>query len=168
MLFRSGQVSIRVRLDVGSLHERDFEQGYAHLLEHLLFRESKYLGQAEAIAAWQRLGATFGADANAETSPTHTAYKIDLPNIDRAKLVESFKYISGMVREPVLNDFNVNAELPIVLAEKRERRGASERVSQLTRRTFFAGQRLSARSPIGIDETLNAADGAKQIGRAHV
>ncbi|MEM9312694.1 MAG: insulinase family protein, partial [Pseudomonadota bacterium] len=34
-----GQVSIRVRLDVGSLHERDFEQGYAHLLEHLLFRE---------------------------------------------------------------------------------------------------------------------------------
>ncbi|MEO0642699.1 MAG: insulinase family protein, partial [Pseudomonadota bacterium] len=46
-----GQVSIRVRLDVGSLHERDFEQGYAHLLEHLLFRESKYLGQAEAIAA---------------------------------------------------------------------------------------------------------------------
>ena len=156
-----GQVSIRVRLDVGSLHERDFEQGYAHLLEHLLFRESKYLGQAEAIAAWQRLGATFGADANAETSPTHTAYKIDLPNIDRAKLVESFKYISGMVREPVLNDFNVNAELPIVLAEKRERGGASERVSQLTRRTFFAGQRLSARSPIGIDETLNAADGAK-------
>ena len=156
-----GQVSIRVRLDVGSLHERDFEQGYAHLLEHLLFRESKYLGQAEAIAAWQRLGATFGADANAETSPTHTAYKIDLPNVDQAKLVESFKYISGMVREPVLNDFNVDAELPIVLAEKRERGGASERVSQLTRRTFFAGQRLSTRSPIGIDETLRAATGAR-------
>ncbi|MDJ0978857.1 MAG: insulinase family protein [Erythrobacter sp.] len=156
-----GQVSIRVRVDVGSLHERDFEQGYAHLLEHLLFRESKYLGQAEAIAAWQRLGATFGADANAETSPTHTAYKIDLPNIDRAKLVESFKYISGMIREPVLNDFNVNAELPIVLAEKRERGGAGQRVSELTRTTFFAGQRLATRSPIGILETLNAADGAK-------
>ncbi|MEM8726080.1 MAG: insulinase family protein, partial [Pseudomonadota bacterium] len=35
-----GQVSIRVRVDAGSLHERDEEQGYAHLLEHLLFRES--------------------------------------------------------------------------------------------------------------------------------
>ncbi|MEM1194586.1 MAG: insulinase family protein [Pseudomonadota bacterium] len=156
-----GQVSIRVRIDAGSLHERDFEQGYAHLLEHLLFRESKYLGQAEAIAAWQRLGATFGADANAETSPTHTAYKIDLPNVDREKLIESFKYISGMIREPVLNDFNVNAELPIVLAEKRERGGASERVAQLTRQTFFAGQRLSTRSPIGVDKTLKAANGAK-------
>jgi len=155
-----GQVSIRVRVDAGSLHERDSEQGYAHLLEHLLFRESKYLGQAEAIAAWQRLGATFGADANAETSPTHTAYKLDVPNIDRPKLIESFKYISGMIREPVLNDANVAAERPIVLAEKRERGGAAERVAQLTRRTFFAGQRLSERSPIGTVETLNAATGA--------
>jgi len=55
-----GQVSIRVRIDAGSLHEQETEQGFAHLLEHLLFRESQYLGKAEAIAAWQRLGATFG------------------------------------------------------------------------------------------------------------
>jgi len=156
-----GQVSIRVRIDAGSLHERDFEQGYAHLLEHLLFRESKYLGQAEAIAAWQRLGATFGSDANAETSPTHTAYKLDVPNINQAKLTESFKYLSGMIREPVLNDANVAAERPIVLAEKRERGGAGERVSQLFRRTLYAGQRLATRSPIGTVATLEAATGER-------
>jgi len=155
-----GQVSIRVRIDAGSLHERDHEQGYAHFLEHLLFRESKYLGPGEAIATWQRLGATFGADANAETSPTHTAFKIDLPNADRAKLEESFKYISGMIREPVLSDANVAAELPIVLAEKRERGGAGERVANFSRRTLFAGQRLASRSPIGTVETLEAATGA--------
>ena len=153
------QVSIRVRVDAGSLHEEDSEQGYAHLLEHLLFRESKYLGQAEAISAWQRLGATFGSDANAETSPTHTAYKLDIPNIDQAKLSESFKLLSGMIREPVLNDANVSAERPIVLAEKRERGGAGQRMAELTRQTFFAGQRLATRSPIGTDETLRAADG---------
>lgn len=153
------QVSIRVRIDAGSLHEEDSEQGYAHLLEHLLFRESKYLGKAEAISAWQRLGATFGSDANAETSPTHTAYKLDIPNIDNAKLAESFKLLSGMIREPVLSDANVAAERPIVLAEKRERGGAGQRMADLTRRTFFAGQRLSARNPIGTDETLRAANG---------
>lgn len=153
------QVSIRVRVDAGSLHEEDSEQGYAHLLEHLLFRESKYLGQAEAISAWQRLGATFGSDANAETSPTHTAYKLDIPNIDQAKLAESFKLLSGMIREPVLNDANVSAERPIVLAEKRERGGAGQRMADLTRSTFFAGQRLATRSPIGTDETLKAANG---------
>jgi zinc protease len=154
-----GQVSIRVRIDAGSLHERDNEQGYAHLLEHLLFRESKYLGQGKAIAAWQRLGATFGSDANAETSPTHTAYKLDIPNVDRAKLSESFRLLSGMVRAPVLSDANVKAELPIVLAEKRERGGANQRVSDVTRSTFFAGQRLATRSPIGTEDTLRAANG---------
>jgi zinc protease len=153
------QVSIRVRIDAGSLYELDSEQGYAHLLEHLLFRESKYLGKAEAISAWQRLGATFSSDANAETSPTHTAYKLDIPNIDNAKLTESFKLLSGMIREPVLSDANVAAERPIVLAEKRERGGAGLRMADLTRQTFFAGQRLSVRNPIGTDATLNAASG---------
>ncbi|MCK0127944.1 insulinase family protein [Erythrobacter sp. F6033] len=155
------QVSIRVRVDAGSLHEREWEQGYAHLLEHMLFRESKYLGQAEAIAAWQRLGATFGSDANAETSPTHTAYKLDIPDIDAAKLLESFKLLSGMIREPVINEANVEAERPIVLAEKRERGGAAQRIADLTRTTFFAGQRLSTRSPIGTVETLQGATGPK-------
>ncbi|BDI61537.1 M16 family metallopeptidase [Qipengyuania nanhaisediminis] len=154
-----GQIAVRVRVDAGSLHEEDAEQGFAHLLEHLLFRESKYLGQAEAIAAWQRLGATFGSDANAETSPTHTAYKLDIPDIDDAKLYESFRLLSGMIREPVLSDENVAAERPIVLAEKRERGGAAQRVNDLTRRTFFAGQRLATRNPIGTVETLEAATG---------
>ncbi|MFO6448572.1 M16 family metallopeptidase [Erythrobacter sp. NE805] len=153
------QMSIRVRIDAGSLYEGDSEQGFAHLLEHLLFRESKYLGQAEAISAWQRLGATFGSDANAETTPTHTAYKLDIPNIDQAKLSESFKLLSGMIREPVLNDANVAAERPIVLAEKRERGGAGLRMADLTRQTFFAGQRLAVRNPIGTDATLNGATG---------
>ena len=153
------QVSIRVRIDAGSLYETDSEQGYAHLLEHLLFRESKYLGRGEAIAAWQRLGATFGSDANAETTPTHTAFKLDIPNIDAFKLTESFKLLSGMVREPVLSDVNVDADRPIVMAEKRERGGAGERMGDLTRETFFAGQRLAKRSTIGTDETLRAAKG---------
>ena len=83
-------------------------------------------GQGEAIAAWQRLGATFGSDANAETTPTHTVYKLDIPDVNDAKLAESFKLLSGMIRSPVLNDVNVDAERPIVLAEKRERGGAGQ------------------------------------------
>src|SRR6478736_6205673 len=30
-----GQVAIRVRMDVGSLMEKDSERGFAHLIEHL-------------------------------------------------------------------------------------------------------------------------------------
>ena len=154
-----GQVSIRIRIDAGSIHERESEQGFAHLLEHLLFRESKYLSAGEAIPTWQRLGASFGSDTNAETSPTHTVYKLDLPNATSAALEESFKLLSGMIREPVLSDANVNAERPIVLAEKRDRGGAARRVAVGTRQTMFAGQRLANRLPIGTEATLNAANG---------
>lgn len=155
-----GQVSIRIRVDAGSLHEADSEQGYAHLLEHLLFRESKYLGPGEAIPTWQRLGATFGSDTNAETSPTHTVYKLDLPNANGGSLNESFRLLSGMVREPVLSQANINAEVPIVLAEKRERGGGQARAFDQVRQTLFAGQRLAIRPPIGTEATLRAASPA--------
>lgn len=161
-----GQVSIRIRIDAGSLHEEDAERGYAHLLEHLTFRESKYLGQAAAIPTWQRLGATFGSDTNAETSATHTVYKLDLPNATPAALAESFKLLSGMIREPVLSPENLGVEVPIVLAEKRERGGAALRVAEESRKVLFAGQRLADRLPIGTDETLNAAT-AKAVQAFH-
>jgi len=152
-----GQVSIRIRVDAGSLHERDGEQGYAHLLEHLLFRESKYLGPGEAIPTWQNMGATFGSDTNAETTPTHTVYKLDLPGVTPSSLDESFKLLSGMVRDPVLSQRNLDTDIPIVLAEKRERGGAALRVNDKTRQTLFAGQLLAERQPIGTEETLLAA-----------
>lgn len=160
------QVSIRIRIDAGSLHERDDERGFAHLMEHLSFRESKYLGPAMAIPTWQRLGATFGSDTNAETTPTHTVYKLDLPNATPASLEESFKLLSGMIREPVINETNLAAEVPIVLAEKRERGGAAERVVEGTRKTLFAGQPLAERMPIGTVETLTGAT-AEEVQEFH-
>ncbi len=152
-----GQVSIRIRIDAGSLHERDDELGFAHLLEHLLFRESKYLGPAEAIPTWQRLGATFGSDTNASTTPTQTVYKLDLPNASPQNLEESFKLLSGMIREPVLSAANLAAEVPIVLAEKRESGGPEERNSETSRKVLFAGQRFAERPPIGTEATLTGA-----------
>src|SRR5437660_1393727 len=74
-----GQVAVRVRIDAGSLNERDSEQGYAHLIEHLSFRGSKYVPDGEAKRVWQRFGATFGSDSNAQTTATQTVYKLDLP-----------------------------------------------------------------------------------------
>lgn len=152
-----GQVSIRVRIDAGSLNERDDERGFAHLIEHLVFRQSKYLGEGEAIHAWQRLGASFGTDTNAETTPTGTTFAIDLPEATPTSLDETVKYLSGMVIAPTLSDRNIQTDLPIVLAEKRERGGAAERVQDALREVLYAGQPLAERAPIGTDRTLLAA-----------
>ncbi len=156
-----GQVSVRVLVDAGSLYETDPQRGYAHLIEHLTFRDSKYLKAGEAIPAWQRLGATFGSDTNAETSPTQTVYKLDIPDVSPAKLDETFRLLSGMITAPIFTDVGVKTEVPIVLAEMRERSGPQTRILDGTRAVFFAGQPLGSRSPIGTEETLNAADPAK-------
>ena len=156
-----GQISVRVLVDAGSLYETEPQRGYAHLIEHLTFRDSKYLKAGEAIPAWQRLGATFGSDTNAETSPTQTVYKLDIPDISSAKLDETFRLLSGMITAPVFTDVGVKTEVPIVLAEMRERSGPQTRILDGTRALFCAGQPLGSRSPIGTEETLNAATPAK-------
>jgi zinc protease len=154
------QVSIRIRIDAGSLYETEKERGFAHFIEHLTFRESKYLKEGEAIPIWQRLGATFGSDTNAETTPTQTVFKLDLPGATPEHLDESFKLLSGMIAAPIFTDHGVATELPIVLAEMRERGGAAQRVSEATRSLYFTGQPLADRSPIGREDTLRAATAA--------
>src|SRR5690606_14374940 len=111
-----GQVSIRVRIDAGSLHEQEHERGFAHLIEHLVFRQSRDLGNGAAIPHFQRLGASLGNDTNAITSPTQTVFQLDLPNANATSLEESVRLFSGMIREPTLSAANITTEVPIVLA----------------------------------------------------
>ena len=162
----AGQVSIRVRIDAGALHENDDEQGFAHLIEHLSFRGSTFVPDGEAKRIWQRFGVTFGSDSNAQTTPTQTAYKLDLPNATPEKLDESIKIISGMIRNPRISEVALNAERAIVLAELREGGGAQQAYGDAIRQHVFQGQRLASRSTIGTPETLQAAD-AKRLTAFH-
>ncbi|PAV72058.1 hypothetical protein WR25_03844 [Diploscapter pachys] len=155
-----GQVSIRVRIDAGSLNEKDSERGYAHFIEHLSFRGSEYVPDGEAKRVWQRFGATFGSDSNASTTPTQTLYKLDLPSATEQTVDESLKILSGMMEQPTLTDAAVSAERPIVLAERREQPGPQVKLQEAMSKLFFAGQPLAERSPIGTLQTLEAANGA--------
>ena len=159
-----GQVSIRMAIDAGSLHERKGEAGFAHFNEHLSFRGSKYVPDGEAKRLWQRLGATFGSDTNASTTPTQTIYKLDLPSATPAGLEESVKVLSGMMAAPDITQAEVDAERRTVLAELREGSGAEQRAGDASRATFFAGQALGDHSPIGDTGSLNAATPATLRG----
>ncbi len=152
-----GQVVIRVRMDVGSLMERDSERGFAHLIEHLSFRGSTYVPDGDSKRIWQRLGVTFGSDSNAKTTFTQTVYQLDLPSATPAGLDESFKILSGMVSGPVLNQHWLDAERPVVLAEGREQPGADKRMRDAMFGMMFAGQPVAVREPIGTVAALNAA-----------
>ncbi len=161
-----GQVAVRVRIDAGSLNERDDERGFAHFIEHLSFRGSEYVPDSQAKRIWQRFGATFGSDSNAQTTPVSTTYKLDLPSATEAGLDESMKILGGMMAKPAITDAAITAERPVVLAEQREQPGPQVRFGDALRQTFFAGQPLAERSPIGTVKTLEAATAAS-VGGFH-
>jgi len=152
-----GQISIRLAIDAGSLNELPSEAGFAHFNEHLSFRGSKYVPDGEAKRLFQRLGATFGSDTNASTTPTQTIYKLDLPAATPQGLDEAVKVLSGMMASPSITQGEVDAERRTVLAELREGSGPGQRVGDATRTLFFAGQALGAKPPIGDTASLNAA-----------
>lgn len=154
-----GQVSIRLRVDAGSFMEQPHQEGWAHLIEHLSFRESRYLASGEARRAWQRLGVSFGSDSNASTGHISTVYQLDIPAATPESLAESMRLLSGMIREPVLTDATVDAERPIVVAERRERDGPEFRIATASREHMFRGQLLGQRSTIGTETSLQAANG---------
>lgn len=152
-----GQVAVRVRIDAGSLMEGESERGFAHLIEHLTFRGSIYVPDGEAKRLWQRLGTTFGSDTNAQTTPTGTTYKLDLPAATTDGLDESLKVMAGMMAQPTITAAALTAERPVVLAEQREQPGPQVRIGDAVRKTLFAGQPLADRSPIGNIKALESA-----------
>ncbi|WP_298395212.1 pitrilysin family protein [Sphingobium sp.] len=156
-----GQVSVRLRIDAGSLMEQPDELGYAHYIEHLSMRGSRHVPDGESKRIWQRLGVSFGSDSNAQTTPTGTTYALDLPQATPASLSESMKILAGMMTDPNIVDSAVEAERAVVLAERRESEGPQMRLSDASRLHFFAGQPVADHTPIGTVATLNAATAAK-------
>ncbi len=138
-----GQVAVRVRIDAGSLMEKDGERGYAHLLEHLSFRGSTFVPDGDSKRIWQRLGVTFGSDSNASTSFTQTVYNLDLPDADDAGLDESFKILAGMMSGPTITPESLGAERPVVMAEAREQPGPQVRWTDAMFELMFSGQPLA-------------------------
>jgi zinc protease len=161
-----GQISIRLRMDAGSLMERADEAGYAHFMEHLTFRGSKHVPDGESKRIWQRLGVTFGSDSNAQTTPTGTTYALDLPDATKDSIDESLKILAGMMSDPNIIPSAVDAERAVVLAEMREGTSANSKAGDAVRAFIFAGQPLATRSPIGTADSLNAAS-AKGLQAFH-
>lgn len=153
----AGQVSIRIRIDAGSLNEADNERGWAHFVEHMLFRGTEHYPDRRAREVWQQLGASFGSDTNAQTDATNTVYVLNLPHATREPLDTSLAVLAEMMAQARFDPAAVAAERPVVLAEKGRRPELSQRITDVTQHLFFEGLRFSGRDPIGTEATIDAA-----------
>ena len=155
----AGSVSIRVRIDAGGMMGDDGQAGWAHLIEHMTFRGTAHYADGEGSRVWQRLGASFGADSNAFTSPRATTYVLDLPRADAASYREAMNVIAEMVQSARIDAGALAIERNVVLAERSARMTPfAQKLDVASRAVDYAGLKIGRYPMIGTPATLAAAD----------
>ena len=154
----SDGVAMRMRIGSGSLKERDEEQGLAHFLEHMAFRGSTNITDGEVVHMLERQGLQFGADTNAFTAQDETVYMFNFPKADETALGTGLTLFREIGERLLLAPKAIDAERGVVLSEERLRDTASYRAAKANLGTVLDGTRAPSRWPIGLVETVKAAD----------
>lgn len=152
-----GNASLRLRIDAGSLHEADDQQGLAHFIEHMVMNGTTNVPEGEFIRRLERHGLRFGPDTNATTEFGQTYYKLDLPHTDAATVDEALFLLREAAGEATFNASAINSERGIIQSEERTRATPQYR-GQVEEIGFqMPGQLISRRIPIGTPEVIASA-----------
>ncbi len=145
----SGQASFRLSFAVGSLMEKDEQQGLAHFLEHMAFNGSTHVPTGEMVKILERHGLAFGADTNASTDWTETVYKLDLPKTDEDTVDTSLMLLREVAGELLIPQAAMDTERGVVLSEERLSDTPNFRAFRSRMEFILPGQLASRRLPIG-------------------
>ncbi|WP_298302105.1 insulinase family protein [uncultured Erythrobacter sp.] len=152
-----GTALVRMRIDSGSLDETDSERGLSHFLEHMAFNGSTNIPEGEMIPLLEREGLAFGADTNASTGFEAITYMLDLPRNDAELLDTAMMLMRETASELTIAPDAVERERGVILAERRDRRGFSQRAREDGFEFISPGARYTQRLPIGTLEVIENA-----------
>ena len=151
------RASLRLLVMAGSLHEKEDQRGLAHFLEHMAFNGSKHYPPGKLIEFFQRMGMSFGADVNANTSFDRTIYHLELAHADTPTLLEGMRVFTDYASGLLLSEEQIDKERGVILSEKRahDSAGYREFVAQFeaTLGTTLFPKRLA----IGVPEVISKA-----------
>jgi zinc protease len=152
-----GTALVRMEVAVGSLDEKDGEQGFAHFIEHMAFDGSTHVPEGEMVRLLERHGLAYGGDANAWTDFDRTTYMLDLPRNDPKLLKLALMLFRETASELTISPEAVARERGVVLAEMRDRNSWQRRNSMSQARFLHPHARYPRRFSIGTTATLEAA-----------
>ena len=155
------QVSLRLRIDAGSLEEQDDQRGLAHFIEHMAFNGSTHVAEGEFVHRLERLGLRFGADTNAGTEFGQTVYKLDLPESAAASVDEGLFLLREVAGEVSFAPAAIDRERGIIQSEERSRATPQYRIFVDLMSYLLRGQLLPGRMPIGVPEVIATAQRAR-------
>ena len=145
-------------VQAGSLNEAEDERGYAHFLEHMMFKGTDNYPQGSLIDFFQSIGMNFGGDANAHTSFDKTVYNLILPSGSEKDLNVGFSVMADFARRATLLEDQINQERGVILAEKRARDSAAYRAQTAGMKFTLRGTRLADRMVIGVEKCIEQAN----------
>ena len=143
------QAALRLRIDAGSLSERDDQQGLAHFLEHMAFNGSTHIAEGDMTKNLERLGMSFGGDTNAQTSFDQTTYMLNLPNTSDEVVDASLFSLREVASELLFDSAAVDRERGVIEGEERTSDSPGRRALKALLPFLAPGQRLADRLPIG-------------------
>ena len=159
-----GTAMVRMRIDSGSLEEREDERGLAHYLEHMAFNGSTGIPEGEMVKLLEREGLAFGADTNASTGFESITYMLNLPRNDEKLLDTALMLMRETASELTISDEAVGRERGVILAERRDRAGFQQRNFEDNVAFIAPDARYATRLPIGTIASLESATAAQIRG----
>ncbi|MBC7796120.1 MAG: insulinase family protein [Pyrinomonadaceae bacterium] len=152
------KVEMRLAVNIGSILERDDQQGLAHFLEHMAFNGTEHFPKNELVSFLQSTGVRFGADLNAYTSFDETVYILSVPSEKKEILEKGLLVMKDWASALTLDPQEVQKERGVVLEELRLGRGANQRMRDKYFPKLFQGSQYANRLPIGKKDVLENFD----------
>lgn len=151
------EISLRLLVNAGSLDERDDERGFAHFVEHMAFNGTRNFPAGSIQLFFQKLGLQMGADINANTSYTHTAYLLDLPEGRGDHFDEALVLLRNFADGLLFPAAEVSRETGVVISELNARDSAARRLGTQLVDQVYAGTSLPDRDVLGVPGQITSA-----------
>ena len=150
-------LSLRLAVDAGSLHEAEPGSGVAHFLEHMMFNGTEKFPRNEILDVLRDIGVEFGPDINAYTGYDATVYLLDFVTTTEGAVEAGFEVLSQWAHAATLEEDDVQSEIGVVRDELRSRyETGSGIVNREFDRVYTAGTPYDGRDPIGTAESIES------------
>ncbi|WP_395007485.1 M16 family metallopeptidase [Undibacterium sp.] len=145
------RVELRLVVKFGSIHEKDDQQGAAHTIEHLAFKNSKNFKNESLRPSLERIGLQFGRDLNAYTEHELTRYEMSLPSSKKEHVQIGLAALADIAGHVEIRVDDIAVEEAIILEEQRLRNNLELRKTFATYDLTLRGTKYPSRSPIGVE-----------------
>jgi zinc protease len=143
------RAELRLAVHAGSVLESDYQQGLAHLTEHMAFNGTKNFSKSGIVDYLESIGIRFGADLNAYTSYDETVYMLQVPTDTPKFMTQGLQILEDWAHNVSFEDIEIDKERGVVIEEWRLGRGAFDRMGRKIDPVIYNNSIYSDRSPIG-------------------